>query len=293
MPGKKRSGFNIFNLIKEIFLIILGILLTAFGFESFLIPSQLIDGGVTGLSLLISFLTPLSFPILIFVINLPFIFLAKKHIGKMFAIKTFFATIGLFLCLIFVHFPVITTDKLLVAVFGGFFLGAGLGFSLRGGGVVDGTEVLSVYLNRKTGFSIGEIIFLINIIIFSFAAIFLSIEATLYSILIYLVASKTVDFIVHGIEEYISLTIISNKNREIKKKLVESLEKGVTVYKGTGGHSDSFNGETEILYTVITRLEVVRIKNDILKIDPNAVIIEQSVSEVYGGFLKKRRSLPN
>ena len=289
---EKRGFSGIFNIAKEIFLMMIGISLAGFGLESFLIPNGFIDGGVTGISLLLSFITPLSISLLIFVINIPFIFLARKQVGKIFALKTFFAIVGLSLTLLFIHYPVITSDKLLVAVFGGFLLGAGIGFSVRGGSVLDGTEVLSVYLSRKVGFTMGEIIFFINVIIFSFAAALLGIEAALYSILTYLSASKTVDFIVHGIEEYTSLTIISDKSSDIRKKLVSSLGKGVTIYKGNKGYSKvSDKKGIEILYTVVTRLEVLKIKNEILKIDESAVIIEQSINEVYGGFLKKRKPL--
>ncbi|MGY4884097.1 MAG: YitT family protein [Nanobdellota archaeon] len=290
MLNKKRVGFNIFNLFKEIFLILLGIALAGFGLEGFLIPNGFIDGGVTGISLLIHFLTPLNLSLLIFVINLPFIFLAKKQVGKIFALKTFIAVLGLSLCLIFINYPVITSDKLLVAIFGGFFLGAGIGVSMRGGSVLDGTEVLSVYLSRKVGFSIGEIIFFINFIIFSIAAIFLGIEVALYSILTYLAASKTVDFISHGIEEYISLTIISDKSKEIREKLIEHLGKGVTIYKGKKGHSTKKdNKDIDILFTVVTRLEVFKIKKEIFNIDSSALVVESSVSEMYGGFIKKRK----
>lgn len=288
--NKKKAGAGIFDFSKEILSIILGVTLAGFGLESFLIPNGFIDGGVTGISLLISFLTPLTLPFLIIVINLPFIYLAKKQVGNAFAIKTLLAITGLSLCLMFIHYPIITSDKLLVSIFGGFLLGAGIGLSLRGGSVLDGTEVLSVYLSRKIGFSIGEIIFFINIIIFSFAAVLLGLETALYSILTYLAASKTVDFIVHGIEEYIGLTIISDKNYEIRKKIIETLGKGVTIYKGTKGYSNnSDKKEIDILYTVVTRLEVLKIKNEILSTDPGAVIIEQSVSEVYGGFFKKEK----
>ena len=213
----KRIYNFILMLIKEFFFIILGILIAGFGLKSFLIPNGFIDGGITGISLLISFLTPISVSILIFILNIPFMFLANKHIGKTFAIKTFLAISGLSLSLIFIQYPVITPDKLLVAVFGGFLLGAGVGLAVRGGSVLDGTEVLSIYLNKKTGWSIGEIIFIINVIIFSFAASLLGIEAALYSILTYLAASKTIDFFVQGIEEYIGITVISKKSDELKK----------------------------------------------------------------------------
>ncbi|MFA5856541.1 MAG: YitT family protein [Candidatus Pacearchaeota archaeon] len=273
---------------KEIFLMILGVLVAGFGLKSFLIPNGFIDGGITGISLLVSFLAPIHLSILIFAFNIPFMILAKKHVNKIFAIKTFIAVLGLSLCLIFVKYPIITSDKLLVAVFGGFLLGSGTGLSVRGGSVIDGTEVLSIYLNKKIGLSIGEIIFIINIIIFSFAAILLSIETALYSILTYLVASKTIDFYVQGIEEYIGLTIISNSSKEIKKRLTNDFGKGVTIYNGKSGYYDEKEKEKDIIFTFVTRLEVTKIKNDIKNIDPNVVIIEQSIKEVTGGIIKKR-----
>ncbi len=284
----KRVYNFILMLIKEFFSIVLGIFVAGFGLKSFLIPNGFIDGGITGISLLISFLTPISVSILIFILNIPFMFLANKQVGRTFAIKTFLAILGLSLCLIFVQYPVITSDKLLVAVFGGFLLGAGVGLAVRGGSVLDGTEVLSVYLNKKIGLSIGEIIFIINIIIFSFAAFILGIEAALYSILTYLAASKTIDFFVQGIEEYIGITIISNKSREIRKKLIKEFGKGITIFKGKSGYSDESEKDIDILYTFVTRLEVTKIKQGIILVDPDAVIIEQGIKEVRGGIIKKR-----
>jgi len=289
MPDKKRTGIITFDSLKEFFLILVGILLAGFGLKGFLIPSGFIDGGVTGISLLIHFLTPINLSLLIFVINLPFIFLARKQIGKVFAIKTFFAIIVLSLSLLWINYPIITLDKILVAIFGGFLLGAGIGLSVRGGSVLDGTEILSVYLNRKTGFSIGEIVFFINVIIFSVAAIFLGIEVALYSILTYLVASKSIDFISHGMEEYTGLTIISDKNKEIRKKLFE-MGNGVTIYKGNKGYANEKDKkEIDILFTIVTRLEVFKIKKAVQLIDSSALIIEESISEIEGGFIKKRK----
>jgi len=273
-------------LIKEFFLIALGILIAGFGLKSFLIPNGFIDGGITGISLLISFLTPISVSILIFAFNIPFMILAKKQVGKTFAIKTFLAILGLSLCLVFVKYPVITSDKLLVSIFGGFLIGAGTGLAMRGGSVIDGTEVLSIYLSKKIGLTVGEIIFGINVIIFSFAAALLGIEAALYSVLTYLAASKTIDFFVQGIEEYIGLTVISKKSGEIRKRFIE-IGKGVTVYKGKSGFNIT-EKERDILFVFVTRLEVVRIKQEIVSIDPNAVIIEQGIREVRGGIVKKR-----
>ena len=283
---------KVYNLIlmlsKELFLIILGIFVAGFGLKSFLIPNGFIDGGITGISLLLSFLTPISVSIFIFILNIPFIFLARKQVGNIFAIKTFLAILGLSLCLIFIKYPVITTDKLLVAVFGGFLLGAGIGLSVRGGSVLDGTEVLSIYLNKKVGLSIGEIIFIINIIIFSFATFLLGIESALYSILTYLAASKTVDFFIQGIEEYIGITIISKKSNEIRKKLIRDFGKGVTIYNGKRGYLDNSKKKIDILFTFVTRLEVTKIKQEIILTDPEAVIIEQGIKDVRGGIIKKR-----
>jgi len=272
-------------LIKEYFFLTLGVFVAGFGLKSFLIPNGFIDGGITGISLLVHFLTPISVSFLIFLFNIPFFFLAKKQLGLNFAIKAFVAISGLSLVLIFVNYPIITSDKLLVSIFGGFLIGAGSGLAVRGQSVLDGTEVLSIYLSKKIALSVGEIIFIINVIIFSFAAIFLGIEAALYSILTYLIASKTIDFFVQGIEEYIGLTIISNKYSEIRKKLV-SLGKGVTIYDGKSGFDP--NKSIKILYTFITRLEVSKIKHEILQIDSDAVIIEQGIKDVKGGIIKKR-----
>jgi uncharacterized membrane-anchored protein YitT (DUF2179 family) len=283
------KGVINFNFLKEIFLIILGILSAGFGLKGFLIPNGFIDGGVTGISLLITHVGALPISLVIFVLNVPFMFLAIKNVGRNFAIKTSLAIFGLSLCLFFIDYPIITSDKLLVAIFGGFLLGAGIGLSVRGGSVLDGTEVLSIYLNKKTGFSMGEIIFTINIFIFSVAAYLLGVEAALYSILTYLAASKTVDFFIQGIEEYIGLTIISKKSEKIRKELLNKFGKGVTVYKGKSGyHNGDAESKIDILFTFITRLEVTRIKKSIILLDPQAVIIEQGIKEVRGGIIKKR-----
>lgn len=275
-----------FNIFKEYFMIVLGIGVAGFGLEGFLIPNGFIDGGITGIALLLSFLTPISASVFIFFINIPFMILANKQIGKTFAIKTFIAILGLSLCLVLINYPVITSDKLLVAIFGGFLVGAGLGLSIRGGSVLDGTEILSVYLSKKINLTIGEIIFIINVIIFLSAAAFLGIEKALYSIITFLIAAKTVDFFIQGIEEYIGITVISEKSAEIRKKLVKDLGKGVTVYSGKSGYQDK--KDIDIIFTVVTRLEALKIKNQIIAIDTQAVIIEHGIKEATGGLIKKR-----
>ena len=280
----------IFRIFKEFLMIFTGVLISGFALKGFLVPNGFIDGGVTGISLLLHFLTPIPISVFLIVLNLPFIFLAIKHIGKNFAIKTFFAIFALSIVTFVINYPVITSDKLLVSVFGGFLLGAGLGLAIRGGSVLDGTEILSIYLSRKINFSMGEIVFVMNIFVFSLAAIFLSIEVALYCVLVYISASKTVDFIVEGIEEYIGITIISKKSSEIRKKIVHELGKGVTIYKGKGGNLEAgTNADLDVLFTIATRLEVLQIKNEILSIDSSALIIENSINEVYGGRLRNKR----
>lgn len=274
---------------KNLLLIVIGIFSASFGFKGFLLTNDFIDGGATGISLLAAAITNIPLYILIICVNLPFIFLGYKIMGKQFAIKTAFAIIGLSLCVAVVPFPNVTDDDLLVAIFGGFFLGAGIGLSIRGGAVIDGTEILAIYLSRKFSTTIGDIIILINIIIFSFAAYLLSIEIALYSMITYISASKTLDFIIEGIEEYIGVTIISPQGQRIKNVIIDKLGRGVTIYKGQGGYAqDGVPKEIDIVYTVITRLELNKLNTEIEKIEPNAFIVMNSIKDIKGGMIKKR-----
>jgi uncharacterized membrane-anchored protein YitT (DUF2179 family) len=224
------------------------------------------------------------------VLNIPFVLLGFTQIGKTFAIKSIIAISGLALAITFIHFPVITSDKLLIAVFGGFFIGGGIGFTMRGGGVLDGTEVLAIYLGKRTGLTIGDIILVFNIIIFLFAAYLLSVEVALYSILTYLAASKTVDFVITGIEEYTGVTVISAHSEKIRLMIVEKLGRGVTIYngkRGFGKRGESTNN-IDIVYTVITRLEIAKLQSEVIKIDPNAFIVMNTIKDTKGGMIKKR-----
>jgi len=271
-------------------LITLGMLSAGLGLKGFLLPNGFIDGGVTGISLLVTETTNLPFPVLIIVFNLPFIYLGYKNVERILAFKTLTAIAGLALCLLFIPYPVVTSDKLLVAVFGGFFLGAGIGLAMRGGGVIDGTEVLALTLSRKFSLTIGDVILIINIIIFSVAAFVLSFERALYSILTYLAAAKTVDFLISGIEEYTGVTIISNRSDEVRKMITDELGRGVTLYKGKRGfgtHGHQLN-EMDIVFTVVTRLEVAKLKAEIEKIDTQAFVIMHSIKDTKGGMIKKR-----
>lgn len=278
------------HILKDGFFISLGVFLAGFGLKGFLLPNLFIDGGAMGISLLISETTSMSLSILILLVNFPFIILGYSHIGKQFALKSILAIIALAVVVHFIPYPLITSDKLLIAVFGGFFLGAGIGMSIRGGAVIDGTEVLAIFLSKKTGLTIGDIILIFNIIIFSFGAYILSIEVALYAMLTYLAAAKTVDFIIEGVEEYTGVTIISSKSEEVRLMITEELGRGVTIYSGKGGFGK--NGaklkEIDIIYTIITRLEIAKLQTEIDKIDEEAFVIKGSIKDTKGGMIKKR-----
>jgi uncharacterized membrane-anchored protein YitT (DUF2179 family) len=274
---------------KDVIFILLGVASAAFGLESFLLPNAFIDGGVTGISLLVAEVTTIPLPLLIALLNVPFVLLGFKVISRSFAIKTAIAVSLLSIVISTIHFPEITHDTLLVAIFGGFFLGLGIGLAIRGGAVLDGTEVMAIYLNRRFHVSLGDVIMVVNILIFAFAAWLLSVEQALYSMITYLAASKTVNFVVEGVEEYTGLTIISPKHSSLQRMLVEKMGRGVTVYKGRGGYGKQGKTEEhEILYTVVTRMEVGKIFTEVERIDPDAFILTSSVKDVKGGLVRKR-----
>ena len=276
---------------KDAGMILIGIASAGFGLKSFLLPNKFIDGGATGISLLVSEITKSPLSLIILLVNIPFIALAYRQLGKWFTIKTVLSVVGLALCLAFVEYPSLTNEKILAAVFGGFFLGAGIGFAMRGGSVLDGTEVLAIWISRKTNLSIGDVIMVINVFIFGAAVYFLGIDAALYSMLTYLAASRTVDFLLEGIEEYTGVTIISYKSDEIATMITEKLGRGITVYNGKGGYGKRgyIAREMDIIFTVVTRLEIPRLKNEINLIDPNAFVVMNSIKDTKGGMIKKRR----
>lgn len=287
--GMLELRISIVRQSRDLVLITLGIFSAAFGLKGFLLTNRFIDGGATGISLLISNVTNIPLYVLLIVVNIPFILLGYNILGKGFAFKTALAISGLALVVATVSFPDVTKDNLLVALFGGFFLGAGIGLSMRGGAVIDGTEVLAIFLSRKLGTTIGDIIIVINVLIFSAAAYFLSVEIALYSMVTYLAASKTLDFVIEGIEEYTGTTIISSHSGEIRQMIIEKIGRGVTVYMGKSGFGKTGESkDIEIVYTVVTRLELNRLNTEIEKIDPDAFVVMGSVRDTKGGMIKKR-----
>ena len=276
---------------RDFALIMVGIASAGFGLKGFLLENNFIDGGATGISLLIGELSSIPLSVLLLLVNLPFLILGLRVIGRNFTIKAVLAIIILAIVVEFVPYPVITTDKLLIAIFGGFFLGSGIGLSIRGGAVIDGTEVLAIALSRQLGITIGDVILIINVIIFAFAAYMINIETALYAMLTYLSASRTVDFLLEGIEEYTGVTIVSIKALEIKEMISHNLNYGVTVYKGERGFGKSGEKhyDMNILYTVLTRLEINKLKKEVQRIDPNAFMVMNSIKDAIGGMTKKRR----
>lgn len=278
------------RIIKDIILLSTGVASAVFGLKGFLLPNGFLDGGVTGIALLVKSKTNIDFSILIALINIPFIIIGIRQVSMQFAIKTACAIVALATAVHVLEFPIITSDKLLIAVFGGFFLGAGIGLSIRGGGVIDGTEVMAIYVSRRSSLTVGDVIAGFNICLFGVAAVMLNIETALYSILTYFSASKTVDFLINGIEEYIGVTIVSDAAEDVKLAITHKLGRGVTVYRGEGGFGkrNNLHIEKQILFCVVTRLEVTKLLLEVEKIDMNAFVIQHSIKETRGGIIKKR-----
>lgn len=286
------TSFHLKQGIQDILYTIAGILVAAFALNGILVPNEFLDGGVTGMSLLIHEIYHVNVGYVIVAASIPFIIMGAYQVNRKFAWKTFACIVGLAICLLFIPFPKLAfSEKLLAAIFGGVFMGAGIGLAMRGGCALDGIEILALYTWKRSSFTVSEIILGINIIIFLIAAIFLRIETAFYSILVYYIASKTIDFVVEGVEEYTGVTIISGKSEEIKEKLVMQLGRGITVYKGERGFlKDSFDisQPVDIVFTVITRLEVRRLKNLVHATDPKAFIFTSTIKEAAGGVLKRR-----
>ena len=277
--------------LSEILYTASGILFCGFALKGFLIPNQFFDGGVTGISLLVHEIYHVNIAYVIILANIPFIIMGAYQINRRFAFRTLLAVVGLGLCLLFIPYPQITSDKLLVSIFGGVFMGIGVGLAIRGGCALDGVEVLALYTGKKVSFTISEIILGINILIFLIAATMLGLPTALYSILTYYSASRMTNFVVEGLEEYTGVTIISGQSEAIKEKLVMQLGRGITVYKGERGflkESFDISQPVDIVFTVVTRLEIRRLRNLVNRVDPNAFVFTSLIKEAAGGVLKRR-----
>jgi len=267
-------------------LILLGILSAAMGLKGFLLPSNFIDGGVTGVSLLLVKTSGLPLAVWLPLVNLPFVVVGYRQMGRAFAVRSALAIAGLAVVLATVPYPDVTPDLVLTAVFGGFFLGAGIGFAVRGGAVLDGTEIAALLISKRVSvLRVGDVILVFNVVLFLVAMTVLGIDAALYSILTYVAAARTVDFVLYGIDEYTAITIMSDMNATIRERITRDLGRGVTVYRGYGGLSGA---EQDILYCVVTRLEIGKVRSIVRDLDAGAFIVFHPLAGAEGGVVKTR-----
>jgi uncharacterized membrane-anchored protein YitT (DUF2179 family) len=282
MRSIQREAFNAL-------LILAGILAAGMGLKGFLFSSHFIDGGVTGISMLLAKTTPLPLAVWLPVVNLPFVVLGYHQLGRAFALRSALAIIGLAVVLAVVRFPDVTHDLLLTAVFGGVFIGAGIGLAMRGSAVLDGTEIAALLIGKRSPvLKVGDVILGFNVVLFMVAMSILGVEPALYSILTYVAAARTLDFILHGIEEYTAITIMSGASQAIREGIVGEMGRGVTVYKALGGKTGE---DREILYCVVTRLEIGGIIRIVERLDRDAFVVQHPLADVRGGFVH-RHALP-
>jgi uncharacterized membrane-anchored protein YitT (DUF2179 family) len=266
-------------------LIALGILAAGFGLKGFLLSSNFIDGGVTGVSMLLSKVTPAPLAVWLPLVNAPFVIVGYRQMGRAFALRSALGISGLSILLATVSFPDVTHDLLLTAVFGGFFIGAGIGLAVRGGAVLDGTEIAALLISKRSDlFKVGDVILAFNLLLFLLAMSVLGVEPALYSILTYIAAARTLDFVIYGLEEHTAITIMSARTPIIRERIVRELQRGVTAYKGYGGLTGA---EQEILYCVVTRLEIGKVKSIVREVDPHAFVVSHPLADAEGGVVKR------
>ena len=276
------------RILSEIFQVAIGILLASIGLKMFLLPNGFLDGGATGIAILLSELFDFDISFFLLIVNIPFLILAWFSLSKRIFIKSILSIISLAIIIHFENFESITEDKLLIAIFGGLFLGARIGLTIKNGAVLDGSEILGIYINNRLGISIGKVILLFNAILFGATAVLLSLEIAMYSILTFIVTAKIIDLMIEGFEDYVGLMIVSNKIDEINTELIRVVGTGTTLYQGSGGYGKT--GERpkkEIIHTVINRIDIKLTYNLIDSIDKNAFIIEFDVNNIKGGIYTK------
>ena len=272
--------------VKKYLMIFVGALIAAIGLELFLIPNNVIDGGVVGISIMMSSITGLSLGVFLVLLNIPFLYLGYKQIGKNFAIATTIAICILSVwSAVFAPLPKVTDDPFLAAIFGGIIDGLGVGLIIRAGGSLDGTEIVAIIMDRKSVFSVGEVVMFINLFILSSAGLLYGWDKAMYSLVAYFVISKMIDVVIKGLDESYAVMIVTNEHDEITSALNDRLGRGVTRLHGQGGYT----GEPkEVLYCVVTRLEVDKLKEIVLEKDENAFVTINAVHDIVGGRFKKK-----
>ncbi len=274
--------------VYEYLQIAVGVLLASIGLKAFLLPNGFLDGGVTGIAILLNTTVDLNISIVLILLSIPFLIMAYFTISRYMVVKSIISIVSLAIFIHYENFSVVTNDKLLTSIFGGLFLGFGIGITIRNGAVLDGSEILGIYLNRHFGISIGKIILLFNCLLFGITAILVSKETAMYSVLAFLVTSKITDLTIEGFENFIGVMIVSKHYELIKKTIIKQLGAGMTVFKGVEGYGN--NGQIhdfEVIQVVINRIEIGKINNIINQIDPSAFIIEYDVNHIKGGSLKR------
>lgn len=281
----KKKYHHVFTTVNRVVLMILGSVFASIGLEIFLIPNSIIDGGVTGISIMASHLTKLPLGLFILVLNLPFLIVGYKQIGKTFALSTLFSVICLSIGVSILHpIPGLTQDILLATIFGGIILGIGIGLIIRNGGSLDGTEIIAIILDKRTGFSIGEIVMFFNLFILGGSGFIFGWDRAMYSLIAYFIAFKTIDITVEGLDESKSVVIVSEKNKEISEAIVDRLGRGLTLLNGKGAYSGS---STNVIYVVVSRLEIAKLKNIVHGFDEDALITVASVEATGKRYGKK------
>jgi uncharacterized membrane-anchored protein YitT (DUF2179 family) len=276
------------RLLSEYFQIFLGIVLASLGLKAFLLPNGFLDGGATGIAILLSELFGWDISWLLLLISLPFLLLAWFTISRKAVYKSIFSILGLAIFIHFENFGVLTEDKLLISIFGGLFLGAGIGLAIKNGAVLDGAEILGVYIHDRYGISIGRIILIFNVVLFSITAFVLSLEVAMYSVLTYLVTAKVIDFMIEGFEDYVGLMVVSDQSRRLEHELIRTVGSGMTVYQGARGYGKrGIQQQVDILHLVINRIDIRKTYNAIDRVDPQAFIIEFDVNNIHGGVLRR------
>ncbi|MFT5079324.1 MAG: uncharacterized membrane-anchored protein YitT (DUF2179 family) [Planctomycetota bacterium] len=273
---------------KEYLQIFLGIILASIGLKAFLLPNGFLDGGATGIAILLSRVFEINISLALLLCSIPFLIIGVYTISRRILIKSIIAITLLSISIVLESFPVITEDKLLIAIFGGLFLGAGIGLSIRNGAVLDGSEILGVFIYDRFGIKIGNTILIFNIILFSITAALLTTEIALYSILTYIVTAKVIDLVIEGFEDFVGFTIVSRKSDLIEKALINEMGVGATIYKGASGYGSSGKqNETRIIHTVINRIDIRKTYRVLNEIDSDAFVVEFDINNVKGGVLRR------
>jgi uncharacterized membrane-anchored protein YitT (DUF2179 family) len=272
----------------EFFQLAIAIVLASIGLKAFLLPNGFLDGGVTGISILLNKITGFKISIILPVISIPFFVIGWFTVSKRIVIRSLISVLILSLVIHFENFQPITDDKLLISIFGGLFLGAGIGIAIKNGSVLDGSEILGIFVNERTGISIGLIIFWFNVVLFLLAGFLFSLEVAMYSVLTYIITAKTIDLILEGFEDYVGLMIVTSKSGEMQKALLKDIGQGMTIYQGTKGYgSQGEKQNLEIIHTVVNRIDTKKVYRVLKKVDKDAFVIEFDVNKVSGGVLRK------